>query len=59
LSSSFCVVLSCVGRGLATSWSLVQGVLSYVEIRLGGGEGPKLDYRIQWKKKKKKRLHLT
>jgi hypothetical protein len=30
LSSSFCVVLSCVGRGLATGWSLVQGVLPYV-----------------------------
>jgi hypothetical protein len=27
---SFCVVLSCVGRGLATGWSLVQGVLPYV-----------------------------
>jgi hypothetical protein len=32
LSSSFYVVLSCVGRGLAMSWSLVQGVLPYVEI---------------------------
>jgi hypothetical protein len=30
LSASFCVVLSCVGRGLATGWSLVQGVLPYV-----------------------------
>jgi hypothetical protein len=30
LSASFCVVLSCVGRGLATGWSLVRGVLSYV-----------------------------
>jgi hypothetical protein len=27
---SFCVVLFCVGRGLATGWSLVQGVLPYV-----------------------------
>jgi hypothetical protein len=27
---SFCVVLACVGTGLATGWSLVQGVLSYV-----------------------------
>jgi hypothetical protein len=27
---SFCIVLSFVGRGLATSWSLVQGVLPYV-----------------------------
>jgi hypothetical protein len=27
---SFCVVLSCVGRGLATGWSLVQGVIPYV-----------------------------
>jgi hypothetical protein len=27
---SFCVVLSRVGRGLATGWSLVQGVLPYV-----------------------------
>jgi hypothetical protein len=32
LSSSFYAVLSCVGRGFATSWSLVQGVLPYVEI---------------------------
>jgi hypothetical protein len=31
LSSSFHGVLSCVGRGVATSWSLVQGVLPYVE----------------------------
>jgi hypothetical protein len=30
--SLVCVVLSCVGRGLATGWSLVQGVLPYVEI---------------------------
>jgi hypothetical protein len=30
LSSSVFVVLSCVDRGLATSWSLVQGVLPYV-----------------------------
>jgi hypothetical protein len=30
LSASFCVVLSCVGRGLETGWSLVQGVLPYV-----------------------------
>jgi hypothetical protein len=30
LSASFCVVLSCVGRGLATGWSLVQGILPYV-----------------------------
>jgi hypothetical protein len=27
LFSSVCIVLSCVGRGLATSWSLVQGIL--------------------------------
>jgi hypothetical protein len=26
----FCVVLSSAGRGLATSWSLVQGVLPFV-----------------------------
>jgi hypothetical protein len=32
LSASFCVVLSCVGRGLATGCSLVQGVLPYVLI---------------------------
>jgi hypothetical protein len=32
LSASFCVVLSCVVRGLATGWSLVQGVLPYVYI---------------------------
>jgi hypothetical protein len=31
LSSSLYIVLSCVGRGLATSWSLVQGVLPYVD----------------------------
>jgi hypothetical protein len=31
LSSSVFVVLSCVGRDLATSWSLVQGVLPYVD----------------------------
>jgi hypothetical protein len=30
LSSSFCVVLYCVGRGLTTGWSLVQGVLPNV-----------------------------
>jgi hypothetical protein len=30
LSASFCVVLSCVGRDLATGWSLVQGVLPCV-----------------------------
>jgi hypothetical protein len=30
LTASFCVVLSCVGRGLATGWLLVQGVLPYV-----------------------------
>jgi hypothetical protein len=32
LSSSFYVVLSCAGRGLATSLSVVQGVLPHVEI---------------------------
>jgi hypothetical protein len=31
LYSSLCVVLSCVVRGLAASWSLVQGVLPYVD----------------------------
>jgi hypothetical protein len=31
LSSSVYVVLSCVGRGLETSWSLVQGVLTSVD----------------------------
>jgi hypothetical protein len=35
LSSSFYVVLFCVGRGLATSWSLVQGVLPCVETDKG------------------------
>jgi hypothetical protein len=30
LSASFCVVFSCVGRGFATGWSLVQGDLPYV-----------------------------
>jgi hypothetical protein len=27
---SFCVVLSCVGRGFVTGWSLIQGVIPYV-----------------------------
>jgi hypothetical protein len=50
-------VLSCGGRGLATSWSLVQGVLPYVEIDYGikkirGGEGPKLDNRSQWRRRR-------
>jgi hypothetical protein len=27
----FCVVLSCVSKGIATSWSPVQGVLSNVQ----------------------------
>jgi hypothetical protein len=50
------VVLSSVGRGLATSWSLIQWVLPYVDIAQGnqkirGGEGPKLGYRSQKKKK--------
>jgi hypothetical protein len=45
LSASFCVVLSCVGRNLATGWSLVQGVLPYVWIAqetsyMRGGHGP-------------------
>jgi hypothetical protein len=31
LSTYFCVVLSCVSRGLATGWSAVQGVLPNVE----------------------------
>jgi hypothetical protein len=31
LPSFVYVVLPCVGRGLATSWSLVQGVLLYVD----------------------------
>jgi hypothetical protein len=30
LSASFCFVLSYVGRGIATGWSLVHGVLPYV-----------------------------
>jgi hypothetical protein len=30
----FCVVLSCVGRGLASGWSPVQGVLPIVHIDL-------------------------
>jgi hypothetical protein len=55
LSSSFYVVLSCVGRGLATSWLPVQGVPTVCRNRSGnqkirGGEGPKLDFRSQWKK---------
>jgi hypothetical protein len=33
LCSFFCIVLSYVGRGLATDWSLVEGVLSNVWIR--------------------------
>jgi hypothetical protein len=28
----FCVVLSCVGRGLVSGWSPVQGVLPTVQI---------------------------
>jgi hypothetical protein len=45
LSAFFCVVLSCVGRGLATGWSLVQGVLPHVQIAqetsyMWGGRGP-------------------
>jgi hypothetical protein len=45
LKASFCVVLSCVGRGLATGWSLVQGVLPYVWIAqetsyMWGSQGP-------------------
>jgi hypothetical protein len=28
----FCVVLSCVGTGLASGWSPVQGVLQTVQI---------------------------
>jgi hypothetical protein len=40
----FSVVLSCVGRGLATGWSLVQRVVPYVEIAqetscMWGGQG--------------------
>jgi hypothetical protein len=34
LSASFCVMLFCVGRGLATGRSSVQGVLRNVEKRL-------------------------
>jgi hypothetical protein len=28
----FCVVLSCVGRGVSSGWSPVQGVLPTVQI---------------------------
>jgi hypothetical protein len=35
LTLSFYVMLSCAGRGLAMSWSLIQGILSYVEIDWG------------------------
>jgi hypothetical protein len=35
LSLSFYVVLPCVGRGLATSWSLVRGVQLYVKVDYG------------------------
>jgi hypothetical protein len=57
LSSSFYIVLSCVGRGLGTGWWLVWRSTTMCRNRLGnqkirGGEGPKLDYRSQWKKKK-------
>jgi hypothetical protein len=50
LSSNFSGVFSCVGIVLATSLPLVQGVLPYVDIRLGNrkirvGEGPILDYK--------------
>jgi hypothetical protein len=49
---SFCVVLPCVGRGLATGWSLVQGVLPYVEIAqetsyMWGGQGPSRTVELQ------------
>jgi len=30
--ASFCVVLSCVGRGLASGWSPVQEVLPNVQV---------------------------
>jgi hypothetical protein len=32
VSAFFCVVLSCVGRRLASGWSPVQGVLPTVQI---------------------------
>jgi hypothetical protein len=33
MSAFFCVVLSCVGSGLATGWSPVQGVLPNAQNR--------------------------
>jgi hypothetical protein len=42
LSASFCVVLSCVGRGLAMGWSLVQGVLQYVGFEVLTAVGTKM-----------------
>jgi hypothetical protein len=54
LSLYFYVVLSCVGKGLATGWSLVQGVLPYVETREPKNEEAKVQnyYRSQIMKKK-------
>jgi hypothetical protein len=42
LSASSCFVLSCVGRGLATDWSLVQGVLPYVGFEVLTGVSMKI-----------------
>jgi hypothetical protein len=57
LSASFCVVLSCVGRGLATGWSLVQGVLLYDKTAqdtsyMWGGQGPTRTLEPRKKKRK-------
>jgi hypothetical protein len=38
LSTSFCVHMPCVGRGLATGWSPVQGVVP--TSHMWGGQGP-------------------
>jgi hypothetical protein len=40
VSACFCVVLSCIGRGLALNWSTNQGVLPNVEKSIKEGQGP-------------------
>jgi hypothetical protein len=50
----FCVcVFLCLGKGLATSWSLVQGVLPSVKMIMNWkrGQGPR-GLWTQWKKKR-------
>jgi hypothetical protein len=50
----FCVcVVLCLGRGLATDWSLVQGVLPTVknDTELNKSPGPWMGWKSHWKKK--------